>query len=196
MNNASALSIHALLRYCGDAFSLLLSLQRPLISLLASACLSLSLFCSVLFCFVCTWCAIRSGATNWLKGRLTVYQGAIQKRERSIASLPVSNIPIRECAHQAVGSRLWRFRLVIENQKSPRKSVSVSHLLIYYTLTRFRYTFGFIFEIPFLLYTRVERMCVLTVTLHRKKNPMPARHIFASFLFNFLSDVTPFPSLL
>lgn len=39
-----------------------------------------------------------------------------------IASLPVSNIPIREwCAHQAVGSRLWRFRLVIENSKEPAK---------------------------------------------------------------------------
>lgn len=175
-----------LLRWCFLSPSL--SLQRPLISLLASACLSLSLFCSVLFCFVCTWCAIRSGATNWLKGRLTVYQGAIQKRERSIASLPVSNIPIRECAHQAVGSRLWRFRLVIENQKSPRKSVSVSHLLIYYTLTRFRYTFGFIFEIPFLLYTRVERMCVLTVTLHRKKTRC-RRDISSrvSFLISYLT---------
>lgn len=179
------------------AVMLSLSLSLLAASAYFTVSIRLSLSVPVLFCFVCTWCAIRSGATNWLKGRLTVYQGAIQKRERSIASLPVSNIPIRECAHQAVGSRLWRFRLVIENQKSPRKSVSVSHLLIYYTLTRFRYTFGFIFEIPFLLYTRASTGCVCSLwRFTAKKNPMPARHIFASFLFNFLSDVTPFPSLL
>lgn len=33
--------------------------------------------------------------------------------------------------------------------KRARQSPFRCHILIYYTLTRFRYTFGFIFEIPF-----------------------------------------------
>jgi hypothetical protein len=179
------------------AVMLSLSLSLLAASAYFTVSIRLSLSVPVLFCFVCTWCAIRSGATNWLKGRLTVYQGAIQKRERSIASLPVSNIPIRECAHQAVGSRLWRFRFVIENSKEPAKvRFGVTSLNLLHS-NPISVHFWFYFWNSLFCFTRARRADVCAhCDASPQKNPMPARHIFASFLFNFLSDVTPFPSLL
>jgi hypothetical protein len=101
---------------------------------------------------------------------------------------------IRGDVHERVrGSFFFRFNLFldsalvdVENQ-SIQKSISPSHLIIY-SKTEF-----LLFFFPFIFVLRRADVCCVTLCVAPPQKMMSARHIVASFPFNFLSIMTPFP---